>query len=543
MLVSTPLVLLFSGLALGLTPPLVVIGNKFFESNSGNQFFMKGIAYQAQRRGNIPYDRAIETPYIDNLANASACTRDLAYLQELGVNTIRVYQIDPNKNHDFCMKAFAEAGIYVIADLAEPDISIDRNNPYWDTEIFDRYKAVIEAMHKYDNVAGFLAGNEVSNSKLTASAAPFVKAAIRDVKKYIKGKGYREIPVGYASNDDAEIRNHVANYFVCSDNEATADFYGINIYEWCGYSSYQTSGYRERTSELQNFPVPVFFSEFGCNAVSPRPFTEVEALLSLPMSKVFSGGIAYEYFNYENNYGVVQETETGEVVRLTDYEYLKKRYSSISPLGIHIDISNQTSGSHSQTQCFEPTSFWSVSNKIPPTPDYNKCECLQASLSCISSPYTSSSEQDLIREICTQVDCQEIETDGATGKYGQYSDCSLKQRASYALNLFYTKNGKQADKCDFNGRAIKITNSDKKDLESIYALNGRTCLEILGKEAPSPSRDWVQTDKGSLIGVSKVLVSNFSSKRNQTMRMQSKATRLRAIPILFLNQVINYLHI
>lgn len=38
-------------------------------------------------------------------------------MSELGANTIRVYHVDPTADHDGCMKAFADAGIYVLADL------------------------------------------------------------------------------------------------------------------------------------------------------------------------------------------------------------------------------------------------------------------------------------------------------------------------------------------------------------------------------------------------------------------------------------------
>lgn len=38
-------------------------------------------------------------------------------MKELGVNTIRTYHVDPNGSHDGCMKAFDDAGIYVLLDL------------------------------------------------------------------------------------------------------------------------------------------------------------------------------------------------------------------------------------------------------------------------------------------------------------------------------------------------------------------------------------------------------------------------------------------
>jgi 1,3-beta-glucanosyltransferase GAS1 len=37
-------------------------------------------------------------------------------MQQLGANSIRVYHVDPNANHDGCMKAFADVGIYAWID-------------------------------------------------------------------------------------------------------------------------------------------------------------------------------------------------------------------------------------------------------------------------------------------------------------------------------------------------------------------------------------------------------------------------------------------
>ena len=38
-------------------------------------------------------------------------------MEKLGVNTIRVYHVDPDANHDGCMGVFAKAGIYTMIDM------------------------------------------------------------------------------------------------------------------------------------------------------------------------------------------------------------------------------------------------------------------------------------------------------------------------------------------------------------------------------------------------------------------------------------------
>lgn len=128
-----------------------------------------------------------------------------------------LYQVDVTQNHDACMQAFASAGIYLILDLANPTNSIDRNNPMYYLNMYNSMTATIDAFASYSNTLAFFAGNEVANSNTTTNASPFVKAMLRDAKAYIKNTKSRYIPVGYASNDDATIREYLLRYFNCGD--------------------------------------------------------------------------------------------------------------------------------------------------------------------------------------------------------------------------------------------------------------------------------------------------------------------------------------
>lgn len=64
--------------------------------------FFPGIAYQL-----------VED---DPLVNTTQCQLDSALMKELGANAIRVYHVDATANHDGCMAAFADAGIYLFVD-------------------------------------------------------------------------------------------------------------------------------------------------------------------------------------------------------------------------------------------------------------------------------------------------------------------------------------------------------------------------------------------------------------------------------------------
>lgn len=118
------------------------------------------------------------------------------------------------------MKSFADEGIYLLLDIATPHHSINRKIPEYTVDLYNAYKATVDAFVKYDNLFGFIAGNEVTNDKTNTLASAFVKASLRDIKNYVKASSKRIIPVGYASNDDEFIRNAIKDYFNCGSEEA-----------------------------------------------------------------------------------------------------------------------------------------------------------------------------------------------------------------------------------------------------------------------------------------------------------------------------------
>lgn len=49
---------------------------------------------------------------------------DADLMKTLGANAIRVYHVDPSKDHDACMTAFSNNGIYLFLDLDTFDTAI-----------------------------------------------------------------------------------------------------------------------------------------------------------------------------------------------------------------------------------------------------------------------------------------------------------------------------------------------------------------------------------------------------------------------------------
>jgi hypothetical protein len=458
--------LALAGSAVAQLPSITMKGSKFFYPN-GTQFFMKGVAYQqdtaaSDGNGGSTFDKTED--FKDPLANKDRCTKDIPKLVELGTNTIRTYAIDPEADHSFCMGKLQDAGIYVVSDLGQPNLSINRDDPAWNVELFDRYKAVVDEMGKYSNVIGFFAGNEVSNNDTNTQASAYVKAAVRDTKKYIADTSDRWMGVGYAANDDPDIRIDIAHYFNCGPVEEAIDFWGYNIYSWCGESSLQESGYNDQADFFRNYSVPVFFAEYGCNneGAENRLFQETGALYEDAMTEVFSGGIVYMYFQEANDYGLVNMTRDGSVVELQPaFDNLAEHHHDADPQGVNMD--DYTPDAEA-AECPSISEVWKVDPELPPTPDSSLCDCAVAASSCVRKNNLDPEEfADMFDIICGDFPeiCAGINGNATTGVYGAYSMCNAGEKLDYVLGQYLEATDNNSDSCDFGGNAQTQSGSEE----------------------------------------------------------------------------------
>ncbi|KFY75751.1 hypothetical protein V499_04307 [Pseudogymnoascus sp. VKM F-103] len=478
--------------------PIVIKGSHFFYKTNGTEFFIKGIAYQQEAAANGTASTSID--FTDPLADEASCARDVPLLAELGTNVVRVYAIDPTKDHKKCMTLLEEAGIYVIQDLSNPQNSIIRDQPEWTTSIFAGYAAVIDEMAQFTNTLGFFAGNEVSNQANNTDASAFVKASVRDSKAYIKAKGYRAIGVGYATNDDAEIRDDLADYFNCGKAEESIDFWGYNIYSWCGKSTFQKSGYDVRTKEFETYNVPAFFAEYGCNEPSPRVFTEVEAIYGPQMTGVWSGGIVYMYFQEANNYGLVQVKDNA-VSKLADFKVLASQVAKVSPSGV--SMASYTPTNTAARTCPSVNAGWAASSTLPPAANSQVCDCMVKSLSCKAKSGMKG------KDIATQFDyvcgndaaaCAGINANATTGKYGAYSMCTSEQKLSFAFDQYYQSQGSKATACDFSGTAEIQAGSTASECTTLLAAAGKDGSGTVGSVGTSTGGSASETSTNAAAG-------------------------------------------
>jgi 1,3-beta-glucanosyltransferase GAS1 len=211
----------------------------------------------------------------------------------------------------------------------------------------------MDAFRTFDNTAGFFIGNEIIALNNQSLAAPYIKAAARDLKAYRNSKGYRHIPVGYSAADIAELRPMLQNYLACGTNSSESiDMFGLNAYEWCGNNNMMTSGYNTLNGYAQNYNIPIFFSETGCNTVQPRTFEDQSAIFGSAMNGIWSGAIIYEWIEETNNYGLISYgpevaatvvatnvvagiSRAGTPVPVTpDYANLQSQWATLTPTGV-----------------------------------------------------------------------------------------------------------------------------------------------------------------------------------------------------------------
>jgi hypothetical protein len=145
---------------------------------------------------------------------------------------------------------------------------------------------------------------------------------------------------------------------------------GLNAYEWCNPTdTFEISGYKTLNDMTEGYPVPIFFSETGCNTNRPRLFLDQNAILGPQMNHIWSGTIVYEWIEETNNYGLISyappvaKTMTG-----TDIHDGFVRMGTPTP--VQPDFSNLQAVWKTLSPTGTPSSKYTPSITPPPCPEY-----------------------------------------------------------------------------------------------------------------------------------------------------------------------------
>lgn len=302
--------------------PILPKGKRFFHSVTGEYFPIKGIAYYPRPNvGDLSVTNSVDI-FTEDFRDL--WEQDIDYLEELGVNTIRIYGVDPSKSHDAFMCRLQQAGIYAIigllADCKDCGISPSQAPKCYDKSLKLRGEFIINEFSKYTNTLMYSAGNEATlfaPDREIQLNAPCQKKFLRDMRNYVHTCSAvtasilpRPIPVGMV-NWDGE-RELQARYFNCrtdaNDPFENTEWYGLNAYLHCDptdTSIEELEGWIRLREDFAawNFAVPIFLAEYGCREPFPtigdfeaqRTWVQVDALYSADYVDVFAGGVVFEY--------------------------------------------------------------------------------------------------------------------------------------------------------------------------------------------------------------------------------------------------------
>ena len=192
-----------------------------------SKFIIRGVVYQGY--GPDFGNEALDILADDHLEHLQKC---IPLFTELGLNTLRVYQIYSSKSHDAAMALLKDAGIYVVAELTTSRLSINRTSPYasYTAQLMQSFFRTIDCLAKYDNVIGVVVTSGLINHASHSDAAEVVRAVVRDLKRYMAIKnqsGQRIMPLGVAQSAVGASTESMLKYFTAGHPVATVDFYAV----------------------------------------------------------------------------------------------------------------------------------------------------------------------------------------------------------------------------------------------------------------------------------------------------------------------------
>ncbi|KAI9297459.1 hypothetical protein K502DRAFT_102203 [Neoconidiobolus thromboides FSU 785] len=256
---------------------VIIKGNYFFNQQDGSRFFIKGLVYQHR------FEIDVDPLTLDE----SLCNYYAKLTSDIGANAVLVYSIDAKKDHSQCMNIFKKYKIQVVLGMNTIATRDEKMNSVYGVDDYSSMELIVQEFLKYSNFMGFIAGFEskelLKSEDNYETSLSISKAIIRDTKGIIKEqsknvKGLKSLPIiGLSVRSDLKQKlDSYTNYFTCpEDNSDTRpDFISFSSLNMCNKLKLPNSVDFD-TFPWNSYPVPLFFSEIGCDDSDTRTFDMV----------------------------------------------------------------------------------------------------------------------------------------------------------------------------------------------------------------------------------------------------------------------------
>jgi 1,3-beta-glucanosyltransferase GAS1 len=280
----------------GQMPLLTAKGSRFFYENSGDQFFIKGLQYQ-----DFSNDLNSSTIIVDPLEDGARCARDIPQFKALGINTLYIVHIRPLSSHTDCMNQLRDAGIYVILNLGGK-LGTESRTFRWEYPLADRFKTIVAEFAPFPNVLGFRIVGSLPKF------IPFTKAAVRDLKGYLKTENRREIPFGFDSFEGIPNDPQLYEQLSCGGKDVAVDFlfFSPDFEDCLNVSSLRDAMDRVK---LTRSPLPLVLAGSAC---SMEPEVDRKLLLSAYSENYLATHSGISLFGYFDNDFAIKITRSGK---------------------------------------------------------------------------------------------------------------------------------------------------------------------------------------------------------------------------------------
>ncbi|KAF2677041.1 carbohydrate-binding module family 43 protein [Lentithecium fluviatile CBS 122367] len=494
--------------------PIVIKGSHFFTKTDGKAFIIRGLTYYSPTFGSFS-----STQPVDALADGPTCERDLPFFQDLNINVLRIYYINPTLDHSACMKLLSDAGIYVVADVTGAAYDIDAYNPRWHEGLLNSYTQVVDSLASFTNLLALSVGGFMSDEdQLT-----FVKAATRDVKQHIREKGLREIPIGWVSITWGRTTDTIAEYkealeFVTCTEER-ADFFGLLMVsgrdtEPCP----RAEDVDHFARSFQDSTIPVFSSDTGCwveaQEKDNRTYGYMSEFFKNNATESLSGAIVMTFLpnlTQNQSYGLVNVggANGDEIMPMNGFSALSSAMATVKP-----SFSNAVDYTPTATTPPCPTNPSNAGHPtMQPKPYSLLCSCMVDSLRCVAKKdvFNTNNVAELFDNISNACDhnmtsnCPGLTVDTYKGVFGAFSGCNNSVAYSWAANEYWQHHGDNA--CDLNGTAElrderPPPSNDCKFLLDQVGKNGQNTLTAFLDSTPTGTSGTSGTATGSSQSVS-----------------------------------------